>query len=55
MKNYGLVPESAYPGLNYGEKKHVHGEVDNLLKNMVTSIVQNKNRKNNTCMVGCFR
>jgi bleomycin hydrolase len=45
MKNYGLVPESAYPGLNYGEKKHVHGEVDDLLKNMVTSVVQNKNRK----------
>ena len=45
MKNYGLVPESAYPGLGYGEKKHVHGEVDALLKNMVTSVVQNKNRK----------
>ena len=45
MKNYGLVPESVYPGMKYGEKKHVHGEVDNLLKNMVTSIVQNKNRK----------
>lgn len=45
MKNYGLVPESSYPGLNYGEKKHVHGEVDNLLKNMVVSVVQNKNRK----------
>jgi bleomycin hydrolase len=45
MKNYGLVPESVYPGLNYGEKKHVHGEVDDLLKNMVTSVVQNKNKK----------
>ncbi len=45
MKNYGLVPETIYPGLSYGEKKHVHGEVDNLLKNMVTSVVQNKNRK----------
>ncbi len=45
MKNYGLVPESSYPGLNYGEKKHVHGEVDNLLKNMVVSVVQNKNHK----------
>ncbi|MCX6222330.1 MAG: aminopeptidase [Bacteroidia bacterium] len=45
MKNYGLVPESSYPGLNYGEKKHVHGEVDNLLKNMVVSVVQNRNRK----------
>jgi bleomycin hydrolase len=45
IKNYGLVPESSYPGLNYGEKKHIHGEVDNLLKNMVVSVVQNKNRK----------
>jgi len=45
MKNYGLVPESRYSGLNYGEKKHVHGEVDNLLKSMVGSVVQNKNRK----------
>ncbi len=48
MKNYGLVPESVYPGLNYGEKKHVHGEVDALLKNLVTSVVQNKNRKIST-------
>jgi len=45
MKNYGLMPESSYSGLNYGERKHVHGEVDNLLKSMVTSVVQNKNRK----------
>jgi len=45
MKNYGLVPESNYPGLNYGEKKHVHGEVDNLLKSLVVAVVQNKNRK----------
>jgi bleomycin hydrolase len=45
MKNYGLVPESSYPGLNYGEKKHTHGEVSNLLKNIVVSVVENKNRK----------
>ncbi len=54
MKNYGLVPESAYPGLNYGEKKHVHGEVDNLLKTMVTSVVQNKNRKISTAWQAAF-
>lgn len=54
MKNYGLVPESAYPGLNYGEKKHVHGEVDALLKNMVTSVVQNKNRKISTAWSVAF-
>ena len=55
MKNYGLVPESSYPGLNYGEKKHVHGEVDNLLKNIVVSVVQNKNRKISPVWSTAFR
>lgn len=45
MKNYGLVPLSEYQGLNYGEKKHTHGEVYGLLKNMVTSVVQNRGRR----------
>ncbi len=55
MKNYGLVPETAYPGLNYGEKKHIHGEVDDLLKNMVTSVVQNKNKKISSSWTVAFR
>jgi bleomycin hydrolase len=45
MKNYGLVPLSEYPGLNYGEKKHTHGEVFGILKNMVTSVVQTRGRR----------
>lgn len=28
----GLVPESAYPGMNYGETKHNHNELDAVLK-----------------------
>lgn len=55
MRNYGLVPESVYPGLNYGEKKHVHGEVDDLLKNMVTSVVLNKNKKISPSWTVAFR
>ncbi len=55
MKNYGLVPESCYPGLNYGEKKHMHGEVGSLLKNMVTSVVQNRNRKISTAWPLAFQ
>ncbi len=55
MKNYGLVPESSYPGLNYGEKKHVHGEVSNVLKGIVESVVQNKNRKISTSWSTAFR
>jgi len=45
MKNYGLVPESAYPGLNYSEKKHIHGELAGILKSMVASVVQNRGRR----------
>lgn len=28
IKENGIVPESAMPGLNYGEKSHAHGELD---------------------------
>lgn len=27
-ERYGAVPEEVYTGLNYGEEKHVHGELD---------------------------
>ncbi len=42
---YGMVPEDVYTGLNYGESKHTHGELDLLLKNYVDAIIENKNRK----------
>lgn len=41
---YGVVPESVYRGLEYGEDNHKHGEVDHLLKNYVTAVAANKNR-----------
>jgi len=45
MVKYGLVPENAYPGLNYGENNHVHGELDNVLGEYVEAVIENKNRK----------
>ena len=45
IRKYGIVPESAFSGLNYGEEKHVHGEMDDLLKKQVDAIITNKNRK----------
>lgn len=45
MRNYGIVPEQAYAGLEYGEPKHVHGEMDNLLKGYVDGVIENKNKK----------
>lgn len=45
---HGIVPETVYKGLNYGETKHVHGEMDNLLKQQVDAVVENKNKKLST-------
>lgn len=42
---YGLVPESVIPGIKYNEEKHVHGEMDNVLRKMVEAVVENKNKK----------
>ncbi len=44
MKNYGLVPEEIYSGLQYGTKKHVHGELDEVLKDFVDGVIKNKNK-----------
>jgi len=45
IKLYGMAPEIFYPGLEYGELKHTHGELDVLLKSYVDAIIKNKNRK----------
>lgn len=45
LRNYGLVPETSCSGLEYGEPKHVHGEMDYLLKAYVDGVVKNKNKK----------
>ncbi len=48
LKNYGLVPEEAYSGLQYGENSHVHGEIDEVLKDYVNGVIKNKNKKLST-------
>lgn len=48
MKHYGMVPDTVYTGLNYGSEKHMHGELDNVLKAMVDAIVENPNKKLST-------
>lgn len=44
FKNYGIVPESAMNGLNYGEKKHQHSEMTGMLKSMMEVVVKNPNK-----------
>lgn len=53
-ENYGLVPEEAYKGLNYGEDKHVHGELSEALKAYLDVIVKNPNRKLSTAWLDGF-
>lgn len=45
LKTYGIVPENRMPGLNYGTKRHFHNEMDEVLKAIVSVIVQNPNKK----------
>ena len=44
-QNHGAITEKAYSGLNYGEEKHVHGEMDALLKGYVETVIKNRNKK----------
>ena len=45
IAKYGMVPESAYSGINYGEENHVHGEMDEVLKDYIAGVIKNKNKK----------
>lgn len=47
-ERYGAVPEEVYTGLEYGEDKHVHGELDAALEAYVKAVVANPNKKIST-------
>lgn len=54
LQNYGIVPESAMNGLNYGEDRHKHGELDKLTEAYVKVIVSNPNKKLSTAWKNGF-
>lgn len=43
ISEYGIVPEEAYPGLNYGSDVHRHGELDAVLRAYMDAIIKQKN------------
>ena len=45
IRKYGIVPESVFDGLEYGEDKHVHGEIDEVLKAYVDAVLKNNDKK----------
>lgn len=54
IRKYGIVPEEIYKGLNYGEEKHVHGELDRTLLDQVKVVVDNANKKPTTVWHDAF-
>lgn len=48
LDNYGMIPEEAYPGLNYGEDKHAHYEMAEALKGYLDAILKNPNKRLST-------
>ncbi len=45
IRDYGLVPQSAYSGMNYGYDLPVQGEMDAVLKGYVQAVIKNPNKK----------
>jgi len=43
-RRYGAMPEEAYAGLNYGEKKHSHYEMADALKSYLDAVMSNGQR-----------
>ena len=42
LEVFGLVPEEAFPGLNYGADAHDHSELDAVLTNFLAAVVKGK-------------
>ncbi|MGC9471984.1 MAG: aminopeptidase C [Bacteroidales bacterium] len=55
LRDHGLVPEEAYPGLEYGDEKHNHRELDAVLKGYMDAVVKNPNRRLSTAWMQGFR
>lgn len=45
IKNYGIVPETIYTGLQAGEKHHDHSELYCILRSMLDAVLSNQNNK----------
>ena len=54
IDDYGIVPQTAMPGLNYGTELPEHNEMDAALKGYVTAIKGNPNKVLSTAWVNGF-
>ena len=42
IRQYGFVPEEVYPGKNYGDTIHNHGELNSVLESYLKAVVKNR-------------
>lgn len=42
IDKYGIVPEEVYRGLNYGTQKHIHSEIDKVIKAYMDAVIANR-------------
>jgi len=54
IRDYGIVPETVQPGLNYGDTTHRHGELDNITTACIDAVIKNPNRKLSTAWFKAF-
>ncbi|GHT75089.1 aminopeptidase [Bacteroidia bacterium] len=54
IQDYGIVPNDVQPGLNYGEEKHKHAELDHLTRAYMEVIVKKPNKKLSTAWYNGF-
>ncbi len=45
LRDLGMVPDEVYPGLQYDSEKHIHGELDAVLKGYMDALIKNRNGK----------
>lgn len=54
FKNFGAVPEEAYTGLNYGQEKHCHYELEGILSGLLNTVVKKPDGKVSTAWRRAF-
>ncbi len=45
IKQYGIVPEAVYPGMNINEKRHNHGEMSSVLQGILDGILKRDGKR----------
>lgn len=55
VKDYGIVPQSAMSGMNYGTELPVQGEMDAVLHGFISAAVKNPNKKLTTAWKNAYK